>query len=96
MHRILRHTVSALLLAFPLAATLHAQAPNQDHAQAHAQESSTIDASATTTPFPHFWEQMFGSGHAILALRENYREDLRSVKKVAFNPDAPARLPPDT
>ena len=83
MHRILRPTVSALLLAFPLAATVHAQAPNQEHAQQHAQESITIDAAAPTTPFPHFWEQMFGSGHAILALRESYRDDLRSVKKVA-------------
>ncbi|HKO11725.1 MAG TPA: hypothetical protein VJV22_07145 [Acidobacteriaceae bacterium] len=47
-----------------------------------AQETITIDAHAPTTPFPHFWEQMFGSGHAILALRDAYREDLRSVKSV--------------
>jgi xylan 1,4-beta-xylosidase len=44
-------------------------------------ERLTIDASAATTPFPHFWEQTFGSGHAILALRESYREDLRTVKE---------------
>ena len=43
----------------------------------------TVDARAATTPFPHFWEQMFGSGRAILTLREAYREDLRAVKKVA-------------
>src|SRR5690348_254346 len=49
---------------------------------ASAQETLTIDAHAPTTPFPHFWEQMFGSGHAILALRDAYREDLRSVKSV--------------
>ncbi len=49
---------------------------------ARAQETITIDAHAQTTPFPHFWEQMFGSGHAILALRESYRDDLRAVKKV--------------
>jgi xylan 1,4-beta-xylosidase len=42
-----------------------------------------IDAQAGTTPFPHFWEQMFGSGRAILTLRESYRDDLRAVKKVA-------------
>jgi xylan 1,4-beta-xylosidase len=42
----------------------------------------TIDAHATTTPFPHFWEQMFGSGRANLALRGNYREDLHEVKKI--------------
>src|SRR6266700_228904 len=50
---------------------------------AHAQEAVTIDAQNATTPFPHFWEQMFGSGRAILTLRESYREDLRAVKKVA-------------
>ena len=41
-----------------------------------------IDAAAPTTPFPHFWEQMFGSGRAILTLRESYRDDLRAVKQV--------------
>jgi xylan 1,4-beta-xylosidase len=40
----------------------------------------TIDAAAPTTPFPHFWEQTFGSGRAILALRQSYRDDLRTVK----------------
>lgn len=48
-----------------------------------AQETVQIDAQASTTPFPHFWEQMFGSGRAILTLRESYRNDLRAVKKVA-------------
>ncbi len=47
-----------------------------------AQEEIRVDASAKATPFPHFWEQMFGSGRAILALRESYREDLRAVKQV--------------
>lgn len=41
-----------------------------------------VDARARTTPFPHFWEQIFGSGRAILSLRESYRKDLRSVKQV--------------
>jgi xylan 1,4-beta-xylosidase len=40
----------------------------------------TIDTKATTTPFPHFWEQIFGSGRAVLSLRESYRNDLRTVK----------------
>ena len=47
-----------------------------------AQPRIEIDASAPTTPFPHFWEQMFGSGRAILTLRESYRSDLRAVKQV--------------
>jgi xylan 1,4-beta-xylosidase len=41
----------------------------------------TIDAKAPTTPFPHFWEQTFGSGRAVLALRDDYRADLRQVKQ---------------
>jgi len=41
-----------------------------------------IDARAARRPFPHFWEQTFGSGRAILTLRESYRSDLREVKKV--------------
>jgi len=47
-----------------------------------AQERIKIDASAPASPFPHFWEQMFGSGRAILALRESYRNDLRAVRQV--------------
>src|SRR6516162_1875281 len=41
-----------------------------------------VDASAPTHPFPHFWEQMFGSGRAILSLRDSYRRDLRQVKQI--------------
>lgn len=51
-----------------------------------AQENVVIDARAPATPFPHFWEGTFGSGRAILSLRESYRNDLRAVKQVAdFN-----------
>jgi xylan 1,4-beta-xylosidase len=45
-------------------------------------EQVVIDAHAPAHPFPHFWEQMFGSGRAILTLREGYLSDLREVKKV--------------
>jgi xylan 1,4-beta-xylosidase len=48
-----------------------------------SQERVVIDARAQTTPFPHYWEQMFGSGRAVLTLREGYREDVRAVKQVA-------------
>src|ERR1700722_11001526 len=57
--------------------------PSFTQSQPATSEVVTIDAHATTTPFPHFWEQMFGSGRAILTLREAYREDLRAVKKIA-------------
>jgi xylan 1,4-beta-xylosidase len=43
-------------------------------------EEVRIDARSVTRPFPHFWEQMFGSGRAILSLRESYRNDLRTMK----------------
>jgi xylan 1,4-beta-xylosidase len=46
-----------------------------------AQEAIQIDAQSATTPFPHFWEQTFGSGRAILALRADYRADLHTVKQ---------------
>src|SRR6201984_3200910 len=45
-----------------------------------AQEKVEISAAAATRPFPHYWEQMFGSGRAILSLRESYRNDLRATK----------------
>lgn len=45
-------------------------------------EKVVIDARAPGRPFPHFWEQTFGSGRAILTLRESYRNDLREVKKI--------------
>ena len=47
-----------------------------------AQQTITIDAHAVATPFPHFWEEMFGSGRAILSLRGSYRSDLRAVRQV--------------
>jgi xylan 1,4-beta-xylosidase len=43
-------------------------------------QTITIDARGPAHPFAHDWEQMFGSGRAILSLRESYREDLRRVK----------------
>ena len=47
-----------------------------------AREVITVDAKAPSRPFPHFWEEMFGSGRAILSLRESYRRDLRDVKQI--------------
>jgi xylan 1,4-beta-xylosidase len=44
-------------------------------------ETIAIDPQAPSRPFPHFWERMFGSGRAILTLRESYRRDLRNVKE---------------
>ena len=41
-----------------------------------------VDATAPGKPLPHFWERMFGSGRAVLSLRESYRDDLRAVRKI--------------
>jgi xylan 1,4-beta-xylosidase len=49
---------------------------------AQTDETITVDAAAEVRPFPHFWEHMFGSGRAILSLREGYRQDLRAVKAI--------------
>jgi xylan 1,4-beta-xylosidase len=53
------------------------------NAEGVSAEIVSIDAQGPRTPFPHFWEQMFGSGRAILSLRQSYRDDLRAVKQVA-------------
>ena len=55
--------------------------------QANAQDRQPVevievDTQGPSHPFPHFWEQMFGSGRAILSLRESYRKDLREVKSI--------------
>ena len=63
-----------LLIAFLISSLpLFAQAPT---------ETVTIDANAPSHPFPHYWEQMFGSGRAMLSLRDAYRRDLRTVKQI--------------
>jgi xylan 1,4-beta-xylosidase len=68
----------AVLLAFSLALVspgLHAQ-------KQLPTETVEIDLKALTTPFPHYWERMFGSERAIVTLRESYRQDLREVKQI--------------
>ena len=69
---------AATFLAGSLVLPTHAQNPAPP---ATSSTDLVIDAHAPTTPFPHFWEQTFGSGRAILSLRESYRDDLRTVKQ---------------
>jgi xylan 1,4-beta-xylosidase len=57
-----------------------AEAPLE--AQTEPGEVIVVDEAAPAHAFPHFWEQMFGSGRAILTLRESYRHDLRDVKQI--------------
>ena len=63
--------IASLLLAVATITALPAQSA----------EHIRIDARAVTTPFPHFWEQTFGSGRAILSLRQSYRDDMHTVKE---------------
>ena len=68
----LKACVLVLLFAFFVSFCANAQAP----------ETITIDANAAeSTPFPHFWEQAFGSGRMALALRARYQSDLHEVKR---------------
>ncbi len=71
-----------LWFALAAAAAL-AVLPGISYAQQSAEpEHISIDAHAAGTPFPHFWEEMFGSGRANLVMRESYQQDMRRVKKI--------------
>jgi xylan 1,4-beta-xylosidase len=67
-------------VVYVIALLVFCLAPFSTPPQGHSAEVIPIDVKATARPFPHFWEQMFGSGRAILSLRESYRNDLRQVK----------------
>jgi xylan 1,4-beta-xylosidase len=77
----LRRRAHLFLLELAVGAAMAVTAP-----PTAASEAAAIVISVRTndpgTPFPHFWEQMFGSGRAALALRDNYRRDMRLVKGV--------------
>jgi xylan 1,4-beta-xylosidase len=46
-------------------------------------QSVVIDAAAPVQPFPHYWEEVIGSGRAALALRASYLSNLKAVKAVS-------------
>jgi len=70
----------AVWLVLPLSAPRQAALAGQA-ASAPETETISIDTQAPARPFPHYWERMFGSGRAILSLRESYRRDLGEVKR---------------
>jgi xylan 1,4-beta-xylosidase len=79
--RLGRRARTQVLLLLPSCLCLACAAePAYSQAQAPT-ETIGIDANAPSHPFPHFWEQMFGSGRAILSLRDDYREQLREVRQ---------------
>jgi xylan 1,4-beta-xylosidase len=69
----LRSLTAALMMLAAAAAPAGAAA---------AESRIVVDATAPGQPLPHFWERMFGSGRAVLSLRESYRDDLRAVRKI--------------
>ena len=70
------------ITAAVLGLVLLGPAPVQASPAQVAPEEVAVDVVARGTPFPHYWEKMFGSGRAILSLRESYRRDLREMKRV--------------
>jgi xylan 1,4-beta-xylosidase len=75
---------ASLRLLFTLALAV-AILPGKSFAQVAPQtlaEAVEIDPNAASHPLPHFWEKMFGSGRAILSLRDDYRHDLRETKRI--------------
>jgi xylan 1,4-beta-xylosidase len=49
--------------------------PNMD-------EEIIVNPQRASTPFAHFWEHIFGSCHAPVTLCEDWREDLRALRKI--------------
>lgn len=73
----------ALITAAAFAiSTSYGRAQQAAAPQSPAHEKIVVNAHAAATPFPHFWEEMLGSGRAHLAMRAPYQSDLRMVKKV--------------
>jgi xylan 1,4-beta-xylosidase len=72
-----RRSFRSLLIGSCLLVTVVAVLSSQ---QALDTEEVTVHAQAPWRPFPHYWEQVFGSGRAILSLRDSYRRDLRAMK----------------
>ena len=66
---LLAATAALLVGTFPLLAQSPIQIVN-------------IDATAPDHPFPHYWEEMFGSGRAILTLRDSWRRDAHEVQQI--------------
>ena len=76
--RLRPYQAGTVMLLSTLASGMQSQ--SSQNPSAPSSTTISIDANAPTTPFPHFWETTFGSGRAVLSLREDYRDDLRTVK----------------
>lgn len=80
-----RNSAFALLcsLSFLASAPRHAYADSDEKTASKSPtktETVIIDTNKKWERFPHFWEHIFGSGRAILSLRDSYRQDLKACK----------------
>ncbi|MGB7264784.1 MAG: glycosyl hydrolase family 39, partial [Terracidiphilus sp.] len=82
MLRICSTVVSAIMVAATYTSIYGQRVTEPQPGNGADAEQVTIDAHAPGRAFPHFWEEMFGSGRANLTLRESYRDDLRRVKQI--------------
>jgi xylan 1,4-beta-xylosidase len=77
----IRPPCAALVLAAAFAALASAAGRAAGPLPAAPTIPVAVDGDAPAHPFPHFWEQMFGSGRATLSLRDSYRRDMRAVHR---------------
>jgi hypothetical protein len=70
-HRIVAWRFRMLRCRFPLVIVVISLGLFQVQAQSPARDEITVNADAPSKPFPHFWENMFGSGRANLVMRAN-------------------------
>src|SRR6202789_2451719 len=75
--------MSRTLCRLVVTASVLCVTPSVLHGQPSAEpQTITVNTREAGTPFPHYWEQIFGSGRAILSLRQSYRDDLHTVSAV--------------
>ena len=82
MTRTSRHPLARRFANGMLAALLLCTAASAAATTAPETLHIRVDAQAEGTAFAHFWEQMFGSGRAALALRADYRRDMQMVRQI--------------
>ena len=58
--------------AFPLLLLIGSTAGSSS--DVHADVTVDLTKPASFTPFEHYWKRSFGSGHAALTLRDDWRE----------------------
>ena len=71
-----RTLLSVLLIALLCGLEAHGREAPAGPTPGAGTEVLHIDVRSPGSPFPHFWEHVFGSGRAVLVLRADYQRDL--------------------